>query len=229
MSEGIGVVGGLYGSVDQVLKKFGIEPPGNIKNKEVHEFIRKNQKIGWITKHTKEEGVFEPLNYSIGFDTNQPLRIPPSNIRYSIHFFPPESQEALNKETEEDPWWAQDKYVEKGELINRKYFPMMVEFLALIKNGKFPDMDFVVALTNPRMAKMAFALGFKRCWPEGDQPPDLTREIQDDRDVIIGTSIQDLKKLYDLENQEASIAMVNKQLKRYVQERRVVRNMSPSA
>ncbi len=213
-----GALDRIFNSIDA---KFGIERPPEVN--VIYQYPQFGDPVLWIDRWTKVKD-FKPWYYREGsFTSSSDIRtIPASNIANVIHFLPPEAKEASSRtKTEEVSWLDDEKFRFQGLLMIRKYIPALVDLLNNIRSGKLSDIDYIIGETNYRMANMALAFGFKRCWEEGYKPPDLSRPMIDESmNYRIGVSVVDLVEHYDLKNQAPTEKLVSQKMKEYIIGRR---------
>lgn len=206
---------------DSIDAKFGIEKPPEVKT--IYQYPRSGDPILWIDQWTKEKD-FKPWYYSSGSstDSSSVKTIPGSKVANVVHFFPQEAEEAFSRTKTEEVFWLDDeKFRSQGLLTIKKYIPAIVDLLSNIKSGRFQGVDNIVGETNYRMANMALAFGFKRCWEEGYAAPDLSRPMMDESmSYKVGTSVPDLADFYDLKNQVPTEDLVKQKMKEYIVGRR---------
>ncbi len=221
--ENPGFVNRLFDSID---RKLGLEKSSEVKT--IYQYPKQGEPRLWVDLLTKETN-FKAWRYSVN-DSVEPeyLRtIPEATTRTVIHFFPPEAEEAYKRQTEEESWLDDPEFRRKNVSIARNNLVAFVDFLKAVREHQFGETEFIVGETNYIMANFAMRLGFKRCWEEGYNPPDLTRPVvNEDLEYKFGISVAALVELYDLDNQEPTestvLEMVRKNNARIKQENKTL-------
>lgn len=201
---------------DSIDSKLGFEKSPDIK--VIYQYPKSGEPILWIDQWTKEKD-FKPWYYSTSSSAKDAdiKTIPPSNIRNVAHFFPREAEEAYQRQkTEETSWLEDEKFRSQSLSIIKKYIPAFVNLLGEIKNGTLQGVNYIIGETNYRMANMALAFGFKRCWEEGYMQPNLSESMSDESmSYKIGISVADLIDYYDLKDQIPTEELVRQKMKEY--------------
>lgn len=203
----------IFNSIDA---KFGLERSPNVET--IYQYPKSGDSSLWLDQWTKEKD-FKPWYYNINpFENSSNVRtIPAAKIVHVIHFLPPEAEEALKRQKTEETSWLDDELLnsQKPSMV-KKYVAAFVDLLNNIKDKKLQGVDYIIGETNYRMANMALAFGFRRCWEEGYTPPDLSRSIVDESmSHKIGISVADLIDYYDLKNQIPTEKLVIQKMKEY--------------
>lgn len=179
----------------------------------------------WLEIEKKEEGfLHKPWYFFRNGHEGDIVTIPASSSRNRIHFFPPEAQEALMRDTEEEPWLENEDFRGKNLSIMRNSVTAFVDFLTFIRNGGLSETDYITGGTNSVMANIALALGFKRCWEEGFVPINPDTPLNDSYDHRVGVSVSELIDLYDLKKTVPTEQGVKRVLRRNIRVRRVKNN-----
>lgn len=197
-SEKSGPLGKFYNSIDRWL---GLEMPADVKR--IYQYPKQGDPSLWIDFLTKEKP-FKAWHYSSSLSTDPEniKTIPESNTRSVIHFFPPEAEDAYKREGSSTFWLDDDEFQGKKISVVKRNVAAFTDLLVAIKNGELGQTDYIIGETNYIMANFAQDLGFRRCWEEGYNPPDLNRPMMDeDFDYKVGVSVEDLVEMYDLKNQ----------------------------
>ena len=184
---------------DAIDRKLGWENPPDVKL--LYQYPKTGEPVLWVDLLTKENN-FKAWHYSLGDgEGSANIRtIPESRTRSVIHFAPPEAVEAFRRQkSEEDSWLEDPEFLAKSPAILRRNVAAFTDLLRVIRNGEWSGTDHIIGVTNYKQANFALALGFKRCWEEGLNPPDLSMPMLDEsRDYSVGISLEELKKRYDM-------------------------------
>lgn len=191
----------FFNSVD---KKLGFEKAPDIK--VIYQYTKNDKPVLWVDLLTKQpdQPDFKAWYYSPSglVDPKNIRTIPRGKTRSVIHFLPPEAEEAYKRQTEEASWLEDPIFREKKISIARGNIDAFIDFLNAIKEKKLGSTEYIIGETNYIMANFVLSLGFKRCWEEGYNPPDLTQPMRDEEhNYKFGISISELTELYDLNNQ----------------------------
>ncbi|MDO8460870.1 MAG: hypothetical protein Q7S38_00335 [bacterium] len=198
---------------DSIGRKLGFEKSPD--EKAIYQYPKQDEPVLWIDLLTREKP-FKAWYYSIDLSKDpESIRIiPESNTRSVIHFFPQEAEETYKRQTEENPWLDDPVFRNKRISITKQNITAFIDLLNTIKNGELEGTEYIIGETNYIMANFALGIGFKRCWQEGFNPPDLTMPMDDeDHEYKIGVSVAELFEIYDLKNQAPTKGSVLKKIK----------------
>jgi|SRR3989344_5015378 len=208
---------GGYNLVHKIQDSFGrflgIEKPAN--REVIYRYPKNGETVLLVDLETKEKP-FKAWHYSLSSSTDPGniRTIPENPTRSVINFVPPEAYKAYQKQTEETSWLEDPEFRGKRLSITRNNIAAFADLLNAVKNGELKQTEYIIGETNCQMATLALSLGFRRCWEDGYNQPDLTKPLVDEnQDYKVGISVADLIQMYNLENEVATETSVLKAIR----------------